>query len=124
MEILNIPVEHVGVTWFVIISPLLLILVYASVDHVVRRPPEILVVAYNALLRTKKNMLYIQALKLENSRLKARITELEGDKYTDQVTDLEYEEMTELEQWRERQRWKEHSPERSDFDIEYDITSK
>lgn len=93
MEITNIPAEHVGVTWLVIISPLLIALAYAAVDHAVRRPPEILVLAYNALLRTKKNLLYIQSLKLENSRLKARLAALEGDRHTDQVTDLEYEEM-------------------------------
>jgi hypothetical protein len=70
METYTYPPEHVGVTWFVIISPILLLLLIASIQHYYKNPPDMLVTLYNALLRTKSNLLYIQSLELENARLR------------------------------------------------------
>jgi hypothetical protein len=120
MQIYTSPPEHVGVTWFVIVSPILLVLVAAYISHLRTNPPDMLIMLYNALLRTKKNLLYIQSLELENERLR----KLNAALLDDDAETIPFEEMTLYEQWKETEekRWKEiEIQEEKEYDLSYEI---
>jgi hypothetical protein len=79
-----------------------------------------LIMLYNALLRTKKNLLYIQSLELENERLR----KLNAALLDDDAETIPFEEMTLYEQWKETEekRWKEiEIQEEKEYDLSYEI---
>lgn len=54
--------------------------------------------AFNVLFRAKKHVLYIQALEIENTRLKAKVNELRSRWHNDEdAEDLPYEDIPQHE---------------------------
>lgn len=94
------PSEHVGVTWLVIVSPLLLLLLFATVQHYIKNPPEWCVLVYNALLRTKRRELYIQALEAQTKRQAEVIKQMRENRYMQEPEEIPYEELSDLDKWR------------------------
>lgn len=100
MQIYSPPTEHIGMTWFVCVSPILLVLAIAYINQLKKNPPKWWKELNNWVIKKRRFDLYVQSLELRLEQAEAKLAARDDQ----EAETIPFEEMTMYEQFKYKEK--------------------